>query len=854
MHNKSVMSEDWNRIRKSRFVRLAIMAILIVPILYSFMYLYAFWDPYNNLDNMKVAVVNLDSGATVDGEFKNVGNEIVSDLKSNDDLGWEFVDQKTAADGLLGTSYYAEMIIPEDFSAQVMSATDVNQVKGNLTFITNDKKNFLASQIVGKIETVLENQITSSIVREYTTATFLKLSDLEAGMKTAADGANQLADGLTDAGSGAATIAAGNQELANQVNAATADLQNNALYQMLVSGDINGLQAIAADANTLAATDLSGIKKVTTTLNQNKAVFNKMITDYQTLNNNGFLTDELKSQVQTIVDPTHISEGEQLVHDISKLKTDLETAINTGDSSNLDTIKANAVAIQNALNTIMSAGTELPELSQFISSQKDEADTYVAASTDFATQDQVNEYQAALASIDTSNLTEAQKQALIQAQDLADLTHGTREQMQNNISSIDTLSTTVDNLTNSLNQSGVHEIFAVNNEMLDDNSLQTIIQDIKNINSSYQTYKPTLQTIQTVTEKLQTEDGQQFLGQANTLWSDVYSASPILKQLLSQVDSSQMATLPQTTNSLLNMQNHLRSNQAILNAASHIQPQRIQTLLNELPQVTDGVNALANGSNQLNAGITQLDAGSETLAEGLSSGYEELNQSLVHTPEQMGDFIAQPFALDARAENKVSQYGVGFAPYFIPLSLWVGALMMFFVVDPRTNIKTSSVKHVLSKFAIYAAIGVLQAILVSVAIMALGLVPTNIVTFIVTNIAISLVFVSIMLSLILLLDDIGRLLAIVILILQLTSAGGTFPVDLVPGLFQFLHPVLPFTYAVDALRDVISATTINYSLVLSDIGIMALFGAAFLALAIIFCKPGVRFTKWVDKQLGHAHE
>ncbi|TLG72460.1 YhgE/Pip domain-containing protein [Culicoidibacter larvae] len=854
MSNKSVIREDWNRIRKSRFVRLAVMAILIVPILYSFMYLYAFWDPYNNLDNMKVAVVNLDKGATVDGEFKNVGDEIVSDLKSNDALGWEFVDGKTAADGLLGNAYYAEMIIPANFSAQVMSATDVNQVQGNLTFVTNDKKNFLASQIVGKIETVLENQITSSIVREYTTATFLKLSDLEAGMQTAADGANQLTDGLTDAKDGAATIAAGNQELANQVNAVTSNLQSNTLYQMLVSGDISGLQAIAADASTLATTDLSGIKKVTTTLSQNKSTFGKMITDYQNLNNSGFLTDELKSQVQTIIDPTHIGEGEQLIHDISKLKTDLESAVSTNDSSNLQTIKDNAAAIQTALDSIMTASNQLPELSQFISNQKDEADSYLAASTDFATQDQVDEYQSALASIDTSNLTDAQKQALIQAQDLASLTLETRDQMQTNTSSIDTLTATIDNLNNSLNQTGVNEVFTLSDEMLADNSLQTIIDDIKNINTSYQTYKPTLTTIQSVTAQMQTQEGQQFLGQANTLWSDVYSASPILKQLLNQIDSPQFASLPQTTDTLLNMQNHLRSNQPVLNAASHIQPQQIQTLLNKLPQVSDGVNALANGSDQLSTGITQLDNGSMTLAEGLSSGYAELNKSLIHTPEQMGEFIAQPFALDAQAENKVAQYGVGFAPYFIPLSLWVGALMMFFVVDPRTNIKTSSVKHVLSKFAIYAAIGVLQAVLVSIAIMALGLVPTNVITFIITNIAISLVFVSIMLSLILLLGDIGRLLAIVILILQLTSAGGTFPVDLVPGLFQFLHPILPFTYAVDALRDVISATTINYGLVLSDIGIMAVFGAVFLGLAIIFCKPGVRFTKWVDKQLGHAHE
>ncbi|QGU96754.1 DUF3533 domain-containing protein [Clostridium bovifaecis] len=284
-------------------------------------------------------------------------------------------------------------------------------------------------------------------------------------------------------------------------------------------------------------------------------------------------------------------------------------------------------------------------------------------------------------------------------------------------------------------------------------------------------------------------------------------------------------------------------------------------LIASIPELKNGVNQLYDGSNQLASGVNKLGNGSIQLTEGLKElnskvpelsdgvnklydgskelstklgeGSDKLNSKLKVKSEDMGEFVSEPITLNEAPVNKVPNYGTGFTPYFIPLSLWVGALMMFFIITDKVDdeLGASPASIVVGKFLSYGFIGVMQAVLASSAVLVLGLKTANMPLFFLFNIFLSFVFIAIIQSLIFLLEDAGRLLSIVLLILQLTSSGGTFPLEVVPKFFKVLNPLMPFTYATGGLREIISG--VDYSVLGHDTIILAGTMIVFLTISVL---------------------
>ncbi|WP_416173781.1 YhgE/Pip domain-containing protein, partial [Clostridium perfringens] len=148
-------------------MRVSIIAIIIVPLLYSLLYLYAFWDPYAKLSDVNVAVVNKDEGTILDGDKVNYGNDIEEELRGNNEIGWVITSEEDAKEGLEGKEYYAKVVIPKDFSSKVIAAKDGAPKVAKIEFITNDKKNFLAAQITSTVEGELKAYITKTITNNY---------------------------------------------------------------------------------------------------------------------------------------------------------------------------------------------------------------------------------------------------------------------------------------------------------------------------------------------------------------------------------------------------------------------------------------------------------------------------------------------------------------------------------------------------------------------------------------------------------------------------------------------------------------------------------------------------------------
>lgn len=175
------------------------------------LFLSSAWNPYGNTGKLPVAVVNKDVKAEYEGKTLTVGNELVEQLKDNDDLEWHFVTEKAAKKGFDDGTYYMVVTIPEDFSKNASTVMDDKPQKMNLTYDVNPGRSFV-SETVGKQATNnLKTEIAESVTKEYAEAIFSQLAEIGDGFGDAADGASKLDEG-------AEKLHDGNKEVTENLN------------------------------------------------------------------------------------------------------------------------------------------------------------------------------------------------------------------------------------------------------------------------------------------------------------------------------------------------------------------------------------------------------------------------------------------------------------------------------------------------------------------------------------------------------------------------------------------------------------------------------------------------------------
>lgn len=264
-------------------------------------------------------------------------------------------------------------------------------------------------------------------------------------------------------------------------------------------------------------------------------------------------------------------------------------------------------------------------------------------------------------------------------------------------------------------------------------------------------------------------------------------------------------------------------------------------------KLNNGVNAAAqgsakivNGSDQLNSGAKKLSDNTPKLVEGakkLHDGLKDAQKSgKINNIKQKSKMMSAPVALKEHDYSHVENYGTGFAPYFISIGLWVGALMATFVLrvmDRRAILNgMNPLKSALISFTPFVIMGVVQAvILMGVVHGALKLQIDNVGAFYALGIIASIVFMAIMQMIMVVFKIPGRIVAIVLLMLQITSSAGTFPVQMTPSFFRAVHPYLPMTYSILGLRQAMAGR--NSGAIASSIGILVIFGIIAIAITSI---------------------
>ena len=279
--------------------------------------------------------------------------------------------------------------------------------------------------------------------------------------------------------------------------------------------------------------------------------------------------------------------------------------------------------------------------------------------------------------------------------------------------------------------------------------------------------------------------------------------------------------------------------------------------------VKDGLAKAKSGSSTLLTGIESIKSGETTLGSGLITalnGATELknklfdavttnrNKTNVSKNKLQEVVLSAPVDIHDISIDIVNNNGTGFAPYFIPLALWVGSMAVFFLVDLEISGK-KKFRSFISKLIISASVSVIQAVTLDlVMILALGLKVNNLTGFIAFTILLSVVSMFIQLFLTLSLELAGKFVGIILLMLQLTSSGGSYPLETSPIFFQKISPFLPMTYAVSALRELISGD--NYSIINQDTKAILIFGLIFLAATLFYLgKPAKLIVSHAQKNV-----
>lgn len=250
-----MIKKEWKELWKSTWFKVVLCAIIVIPTIYSCVFLGSMWDPYGNAKKIPVAVVNKDEEVSYNGTTLNVGKELVNNLQENKSMDFHFVDEKNADTGLESGEYYMKITIPADFSNNATTLLEESPKKMILEYTTNPGTNYIASKMDDSAIAKIKESVSASVTKTYASTIFDQIGTLSTGLQEASDGTGTLNQGFDDLVNGNGTITTNLNTLASSslvfkdgANTLSVGLQN---YTDAVSKIYQGSQDLVANNERL---------------------------------------------------------------------------------------------------------------------------------------------------------------------------------------------------------------------------------------------------------------------------------------------------------------------------------------------------------------------------------------------------------------------------------------------------------------------------------------------------------------------------------------------------------------------------------------------------------------------------
>ena len=245
-------------------------------------------------------------------------------------------------------------------------------------------------------------------------------------------------------------------------------------------------------------------------------------------------------------------------------------------------------------------------------------------------------------------------------------------------------------------------------------------------------------------------------------------------------------------------------------------------------QLANGANQLADGGSQLANGTVQVAEGSSKLAEGsvsLASGASLLSNGATNAlfaassslgstadtlggltgidEDTLGDYFLSPVELERNELFPVNSYGSDVSPFYLVLSMWVGAVITCVMLKPGTSqgTKYSPFEMYFGKLLTYIIMSILQACVTIMGCYLLGIQIVNPILFIASCILVSMIFMILIYSIISAIGTVGKAIGVILLVLQISATGGVYPIQIMHPFFRALYPYMPMTYGITLIRE-----------------------------------------------------
>lgn len=814
---------------------LVLLAMSCIPLLYGSLYLYGNWDAYGNVNGIVGALVVEDEGAKdASGNDLNTGADVKKSLLDAGTFDWKSVETRDkAVQGVSDGTYDFALVIPKDFSARLVSTGSfkpdekgntgpINPQAAGLEIITNDANNYVLTNIVTKAGTAVRDSVASKVGDKTANTLLASFTTIHGKMNEAADGAdkinantvklsdamNQLADGTGTLNDGAIKLADGSGQLVdgsgrliegqNKLADGSSQLADGAGTLNQGAGKVNDGAVKLADGSSTLANGASDAHNGASQLADGSAAL---------ANGTGSLkkgANDLAQGAQQVADGTH----------------SLKNAL---DQDGVRQLPGTLTAICQNLNSIDTS----------------------APSGDFGTD---------LSNTVVSKVAEDTRQKLAPLVESGSISQETADAIVANINSEQTKSAVASAndqaLKNHLAQHGQagSDVLAKLQTLKNDNcvatgesaaaqKLSTLIDGVDKLDSGATAVAQGAGTLRDGITKL--DSGATTLADGSAKLADgtgkVADGASTLNNGASQLADG-TGELKNGTGNLHNGAQQLADGEKEAVDGQNKLHEGATTLQDGSSQLADGTGKLNSSTGQIADGTGQLKDGTGQLSTGLQNGTRQIPNLNEEQQKDVASVMSSPVDLEHSSLANGRNYGEGMGPFFMCLALWIGGLMLVQTLRPLNNralaSKAPTARIILGSWLPFGLIGIAQAVLMFVAVkFGLGFQMAHPWLAFLFLCFVATIFTLFIHGVVVFFGSPGKLIALIIMILQLITAGGTMPYETLPHAMRWMHDFFPMGYAVTGMRRL--SYGINESSLMPIMMYLLLWGAVGLVLGYL---------------------
>ena len=814
---------------------LVLLAMSCIPLLYGSLYLYGNWDAYGNVNGIVGALVVEDEGAKdASGNDLNTGADVKKSLLDAGTFDWKSVETRDkAVQGVSDGTYDFALVIPKDFSARLVSTGSfkpdekgntgpINPQAAGLEIITNDANNYVLTNIVTKAGTAVRDSVASKVGDKTANTLLASFTTIHGKMNEAADGADkinantvklsdamtQLADGTGTLNDGAVKLADGSEQLVdgssrliegqNKLADGSSQLADGAGTLNQGAGKVNDGAVKLADGSSTLANGASDAHNGASQLADGSAAL---------ANGTGSLkkgANDLAQGAQQVADGTH----------------SLKNAL---DQDGVRQLPGTLTAMCQNLNSIDTS----------------------APSGDFGTD---------LSNTVVSKVAEDTRQKLVPLVESGSISQETADAIVANINSEQTKSAVASAndqaLKNHLAQHGQagSDVLAKLQTLKNDNcvatgesaaaqKLSTLIDGVDKLDSGATAVAQGAGTLRDGITKLDSgattlADGSAKLADGTGKVAD--GASTLNNGAAQLVEGT--GELKNGTGNLHNGAQQLADGEKEAVDGQNKLHEGATTLQDGSSQLADGTGKLNSSTDQIADGTGQLKDGTGQLSTGLQNGTRQIPNLNEEQQKDVASVMSSPVDLEHSSLANGRNYGEGMGPFFMCLALWIGGLMLVQTLRPLNNralaSKAPTARIILGSWLPFGLIGIAQAVLMFAAVkFGLGFQMAHPWLAFLFLCFVATIFTLFIHGVVVFFGSPGKLIALIIMILQLITAGGTMPYETLPHAMRWMHDFFPMGYAVTGMRRL--SYGINESSLMPIMMYLLLWGAVGLVLGYL---------------------